>query len=144
MRNHTATHLLHSALHKFLGTHTRQAGSWLRQTGCALILPPRRDFAEQLEKIEQTLTPPFRKTNAANCVEIIDEALQEGAMALFGEKYGERVRTISIGDTAHFLTNCAAVRMWRNRRYWHVLDYAESSAAAGIRRVEAVTGGRRL
>jgi alanyl-tRNA synthetase len=141
MRNHTATHLLHHALHQVLGEHARQAGS--------LVAPDRLRFdfthpealtAEQLEQIE-------RIVNAAVAADMPvvpqwkprEEAIAEGAMALFGEKYGETVRTLTIGDKYSYEL-CGGTHLDRTSDVGLFLIVSEGSAAAGIRRIEAVTG----
>lgn len=144
MRNHTATHLLHAALHQTLGGHARQAGS--------LVAPGhlRFDFnhpeamtAAQIEHVE-------RLVNAAVAADMSvmprlksrEEAIAEGAMALFGEKYGEEVRTITIGDPdeRHSYELCGGTHLERTSDVGAFFIVSESSAAAGVRRIEAVTG----
>jgi alanyl-tRNA synthetase len=144
MRNHTATHLMHAALHKVLGDHARQAGS--------LVDPEhlRFDFnhseamtAEQIERVERlvneavaadyTVTPRTKSR---------EEAIAEGAMALFGEKYGDVVRTITVGDPdeKYSYELCGGTHLERTSDVGVFIIVSESSAAAGVRRIEAVTG----
>jgi alanyl-tRNA synthetase len=143
MRNHTATHLLHAALHEFLGDHARQAGS--------LVAPDRLRFdfthpeavtVEQLSKVEEYVNRAVLKNYPLNIVvKSRDEAIAEGAMALFGEKYGETVRTISIGGDAPFSYElCGGTHVDETGMIGLFLITSESSVAAGIRRIEAVTG----
>ncbi len=144
MRNHTATHLLHAALHQVLGEHARQAGS--------LVAPERLRFdfthpealtASQLEQVEKLVNeaiaadfPVQPRTKSR------EEAIAEGAMALFGEKYGDVVRTITIGDMEdkHSYELCGGTHLERTSDAGMFLLLSEGSAAAGIRRIEAVTG----
>jgi alanyl-tRNA synthetase len=150
MRNHTATHLLHAALHQVLGEHARQAGS--------LVAPDhlRFDFnhpeamtPEQLERVE-------RLVNEAVAADMVvtpktkyrQQAIAEGAMALFGEKYGETVRTITITRDSnvsdvgqrHSYELCGGTHLDRTGDIGAFIILNESSAAAGVRRIEAVTG----
>ncbi|MEP0804154.1 MAG: alanine--tRNA ligase [Chloroflexota bacterium] len=147
MRNHTATHLLHKALHTVLSDQAKQAGS--------LVAPDRLRFdfnhpealtAEQLERIERLVNEaiaadmPVQKQ-----VKSLEEAKAEGAMALFGEKYGETVRTISIvqpgsagGRYSYEL--CGGTHLERTSDIGMFLIVSESSVAANVRRIEAVTG----
>jgi alanyl-tRNA synthetase len=165
MRNHTGTHLLHAALHQVLGEHARQAGS--------LVAPDRLRFdfnhpeamtPEQIERVERIVNDAI-----AADMEVIpklksrEDAISEGAMALFGEKYGETVRTItimppssmSILDETETITHPAAVmeklpkysyelcggtHLERTSDVGAFLIVSEGSAAAGVRRIEAVTG----
>jgi alanyl-tRNA synthetase len=143
MRNHTATHLLHAELHEVLGKHARQAGS--------LVAPDRLRFdfthpeaitAEQLERIEagvnQAIYESFPLTIKQKSR---DQAIAEGAMALFGEKYGETVRTITIGDHETISYElCGGTHVDNTADIGVFLITSEGSAAAGIRRIEAVTG----
>jgi alanyl-tRNA synthetase len=143
MRNHTATHLLHAELRRVLGEHARQAGS--------LVAPDRLRFdfnhpeavtKEQLGEIETGLNQhilgdyPLKTT-----VKPLQQAISEGAMALFGEKYGETVRTITIGGDHPFSYElCGGTHVRETGDIGICLITSGSSVSAGIRRIEAVTG----
>ncbi|OGO17913.1 MAG: alanine--tRNA ligase [Chloroflexi bacterium RBG_16_48_8] len=143
MRNHTATHLLHAGLQRVLGEHARQAGS--------LVAPDRLRFdfthpqamtEEQIQRVESFVNEAIL---ADHKLEIHhksqEEALGEGAMALFGESYGEIVRTIKIGDTDRISYElCGGTHVPRTGIIGPFFIVSEGSVAAGIRRVEAVTG----
>jgi len=143
MRNHTATHLLHAQLHAILGEHARQAGS--------LVAPDRLRFdfthpeavtPKQLERIEEgvnrAILDNFRLTLT---IKSLNDAISEGAMALFGEKYGETVRTITIGEKERISYElCGGTHVDETGDIGLFLITSESSAAAGVRRIEAVTG----
>ncbi len=147
MRNHTATHLLHAELHTVLGDHARQAGS--------LVAPDRLRFdfthpeaitPEQLERIEAGVNRDILGNYHLNIThKPLQEAISEGAMALFGEKYGAIVRTISIGEGAgssevFSYELCGGTHVDSTGDIGLFLITSEGSAAAGIRRIEAVTG----
>lgn len=152
MRNHTATHLMHAALHQVLGDHARQAGS--------LVAPDhlRFDFnhpeamtPEQIERVEKLVNDAVAEDMyVVSVVKGREEAIAEGAMALFGEKYGETVRTITIGtdETSSIKTQvkphsyelCGGTHLERTSDVGAFIITSEGSAAAGIRRIEAVTG----
>ncbi len=143
MRNHTATHLLHAELHKVLGDHARQAGS--------LVSPDRLRFdfthpeavtPEQLERIEAGINRNILGDFSLKIVlKPLQQAISEGAMALFGEKYGETVRTITIGTGEPFSYElCGGTHVDDTGDIGLCLIISESSVAAGIRRIEAVTG----
>lgn len=143
MRNHTATHLLHSQLHKVLGDHARQAGS--------LVAPDhlRFDFThpealspEQLDEIESGVNREILASHQLMVKEkALQEAMAEGAMALFGEKYGETVRTVTINGQAPISYElCGGTHVENTGVIGTFLILNESSVAAGIRRIEAVTG----
>ncbi len=140
MRNHTGTHLLHAALDEVLGEHARQAGS--------LVAPDRLRFdfthnealsEEELQEIEEFVNLRILEDHPLIIRrKSLQEAVDEGARALFGEKYGEVVRTIKMGDFSYEL--CGGTHCERSSEVGLFLILSEGSAAAGIRRIEAVTG----
>jgi alanyl-tRNA synthetase len=143
MRNHTATHLLHAELHRVLGEHARQAGS--------LVAPDRLRFdfnhpeaikPEQLAEIEAGVNRHILGNfNLRITFKPLQQAMREGAMALFGEKYGETVRTITIGGEEPFSYElCGGTHVDETGDISLCLITSEGSVAAGIRRIEAVTG----
>jgi alanyl-tRNA synthetase len=143
MRNHTATHLLHSKLQKVLGDHARQAGS--------LVAPDKLRFdfthpdaipTQQLETIERLVNDEILENYRLKVVtKSLNEAISEGATALFGEKYGDIVRTIAIGDEKPFSYElCGGTHVTETGDIGTFLISSEGSAAAGVRRIEAVTG----
>ncbi|MBI5953471.1 MAG: alanine--tRNA ligase [Chloroflexi bacterium] len=145
MRNHTATHLLHKALHEVLGDHARQAGSLVAPTHLRFdFTQPDAMTPEQIERVEKMVNEAIAEDMPVHKeVKSLDEARKEGAMALFGEKYGEVVRTISIledEDDKYSYELCGGTHLDRTSDIGAFLIVSEGSAAAGIRRIEAVTG----
>ncbi|MCX7781488.1 MAG: alanine--tRNA ligase [Negativicutes bacterium] len=139
-RNHTATHLLHAALKKILGTHANQAGSYVGPDRL------RFDFShfaavtpEELAAVEAAVNDIILANQPVAVIETTQEIAKEmGAMALFGEKYGERVRVIIIGDESKELCGGAHVNNTAEIGLFKIVS--EAGIGAGIRRIEAVTG----
>lgn len=149
MRNHTATHLLHKALHAVLGEHARQAGSLVAPTHLRFdFTQPDAMTPEQIERVERMVNEAVAADMPViKQVKSLDEAKKEGAMALFGEKYGEIVRTISILESdsptvgeKYSYELCGGTHLERTSDIGSFFIVSEGSAAAGIRRIEAVTG----
>jgi alanyl-tRNA synthetase len=138
--NHSATHILHSALREMLGAHVRQAGS--------LVAPDRLRFDfthtspvkdETLERIEDLVNARIRENAEVTSEEMsLNEALKRGALAFFGEKYGERVRVLRMGDFSTEL--CGGTHVSRTGDIGLFKLKGEAGVASGVRRVEATTG----
>jgi alanyl-tRNA synthetase len=141
MRNHTATHLLHADLHKVLGETARQAGSSVTPDGFRFDFNhPEAMTPEQVEQVEKLVNEAVAADMQVKPKsKEREEAIAEGAMALFGEKYGETVRTITIGE-GYSYELCGGTHLERTSDVGAFLILSESSAAAGVRRIEAVTG----
>jgi alanyl-tRNA synthetase len=140
MRNHTGTHLLHAALRTVLGTHVKQAGS---------VVEPSRlrfDFTHYTAMDQDELAEVERLMNQEILANIevhtdvmdLDQALQTGAMALFGEKYGDRVRVVKIDSFSKEL--CGGTHVGRTGDIGICKIVYEGSISAGVRRIEAITG----
>ncbi|MEW6571630.1 MAG: alanine--tRNA ligase [Nitrospirota bacterium] len=140
MRNHTATHLLHRALRIILGDHVKQSGS---------VVGPERlrfDFThfypmkdEEIEAVEDIVNERILEDLPVRTdVMTVDEAIRSGATALFDEKYGEKVRVISVGDFSKEL--CGGTHSRSTGEIGLLVILSESSIASGIRRIEALTG----
>lgn len=143
-RNHTATHILHAALREALGTHVHQAGS--------LVAPDRLrfDFTHMAAMTEEEIDAVEDKVNAVIMADIAleaeemsyDDAMRKGAMALFGEKYGDLVRVVCVpGESAEL---CGGTHLERTGQAGMFAIISESGVAAGTRRIEAATGWNAL
>ncbi|MFH6958174.1 alanine--tRNA ligase [Flavobacterium aquidurense] len=139
-KNHSATHLMHLALRNLLGTHVEQKGS--------LVNPNylRFDFSHFSKVSEDELRQVEASVNAQIEAQLqltehrnipIKEALDKGAMALFGEKYGDNVRMIEFGESKEL---CGGIHVKNTAEIWHFKIISEGAVAAGIRRIEAITG----
>jgi alanyl-tRNA synthetase len=143
MRNHSATHLMHKALREVLGAHVQQKGSLVNAERT------RFDFAhtgpmsdEQIARVEALVNAEVLANQPTGAeVMALDDAQKSGAMMLFGEKYGERVRVLSIGSSKEL---CGGTHVSRTGDIGLFKIVAEGGVAAGIRRVEAVTGENAL
>ena len=141
MAHHTSTHVLHAVLKEVLGTHVNQAGSFVGPDRL------RFDFShysaiekKELDSIEQIINERIRRDDAVVTKEDVsyDEAIKDGATAIFEEKYGDRVRVVMIGDYSKEL--CGGTHVWASGQIGMMKIVSESASSAGVRRIEAVSG----
>ncbi|NQT96813.1 MAG: alanine--tRNA ligase, partial [Candidatus Marinimicrobia bacterium] len=139
-RNHTATHLMHAALKQVLGDHVHQAGSLVTPEHLRFDLTHfEKLIREQLVEVESLVNREIRRNSELNVdIKSFDEARQAGAEALFGEKYGDEVRMITIADFSKELCGGTHVDRTGDIGFFKIIE--ESALAAGVRRIVAVTG----
>ena len=138
-RNHSATHLMHQALRSILGTHVEQKGSLVNPNYLRFDFSHFAKMTEtELQQVEgfvnariQEQLPLIERRNIP-----FAQAVQEGAMALFGEKYGDEVRAIKFGESMEL---CGGIHVKNTAEIWHFKIVSEGAVAAGIRRIEAIT-----
>jgi len=139
-RNHTATHLLHAALRSVLGTHVSQAGSEVAPERLRFdYTHPEKPSPEQLQRIEEEVNAQILLASPVQAVvRDLAEARSAGFMALFGEKYGDRVRTLQVGEFSREL--CGGTHVQNSGNIGAFRITTETAVSAGTRRMEAVTG----
>ncbi|MFK7741354.1 MAG: alanine--tRNA ligase [Planctomycetota bacterium] len=139
-RNHTATHLLHAALKKVLGEHVSQAGSEVAPERLRFdYTQPERPTPAQLQEVEEMVNEQvLQATDVAASVQSLTQAREQGFVALFGEKYGDEVRTLQIGEFSKELCGGTHVRNTGNIGAFRIVS--DGAVSAGTRRIEAVTG----
>ncbi|MFH2035578.1 MAG: alanine--tRNA ligase [Candidatus Zixiibacteriota bacterium] len=140
MRNHTATHLLHSALRNVLGEHVNQSGSYVGPEKLRFDyshFQPMTD--DEIDKVERMVNGAILKSVEVGTIEDdLENAKKSGAMAIFGEKYGSKVRVVSVGVLSKEL--CGGTHVANSSQIGPFMITSESALASGVRRIEAVTG----
>ena len=139
-KHHSATHLLHSALREILGEHVTQAGSLVEAKRLRFDFShPKPLTAEEIRAVEERVNAIVERGIEADVEEMaLEDAKNRGAMALFGEKYGEKVRVVAFGDTSVEL--CGGTHVHNTAEIGVFLITKESGVSAGVRRIEAVCG----
>jgi len=144
MSNHSATHLMHAALKKVLGSHVTQAGSLVDAQRTRFDFSHNKPVSkEEIAQIEQLVNAQIGKSQKVD-VQVMahKEAIAKGAVALFGEKYGDQVRVLTMGDFSCELCGGTHVSNTSQIRFFKIIS--ESGVSAGVRRIEAITGDRAI
>jgi alanyl-tRNA synthetase len=149
--HHSATHLLHAALRNVLGEHVTQKGSLVAADRLRFDISHNKALSpEEAQAVESEVNAEIRRNNKVTTTLMTpDDAIKAGAMALFGEKYGEEVRVVAMGSQGHGKHNfsvelCGGTHVKRTGDIGFVKIVGESAVAAGVRRIEAVTGASAL
>ena len=139
VKHHSATHLLHYALRQILGSHIAQAGSLVEANRLRFDFShPKALSVDELEQIESLVNEKIAESSPQICETMgIEQAKAKGAMALFGEKYGESVRVITLGDSIEL---CGGIHIHNTAEIGSFYIVRESSVSSGVRRIEAVCG----
>jgi len=143
MRNHSVTHLMHKALREVLGAHVQQRGSLVDADKTRFDFSHNKPVSdEEIREVELRVNAEIMQNTPTRAqVMPVEEAKKSGAMMLFGEKYGDEVRVLDIGSSREF---CGGTHVARTGDIGVFKIYSEGGVAAGIRRVEATTGGKAL
>ena len=146
-KNHSATHLLHAALRNNLGTHVAQRGSLVNEDKLRFDFSHNKQIStEQIEIIQKEVTSIISNSCETQIdIKSQDEAIKQGAMALFGEKYGDEVRVVTLGENnnkPYSIELCGGTHVTnvQNIKKFHIIS--EESVSSGVRRIEACTGDR--
>jgi alanyl-tRNA synthetase len=144
--NHSATHLLHAALRHVLGDHVTQKGSLVDAQRLRFdFSQPAAMTREEIQAVEDLVNAQIRSNSAVStAIMSMDEAREAGAMALFGEKYGDEVRVLSMGRDGFSVELCGGTHVERTGDIGLLRILSESGLASGVRRIEAVTGANAL